>query len=174
MWTGAKGAEQLVGHLGPPNSFGEPALLLKKPRLATIRVAECAHLLVLRREPFERLFLTNPKALEYLEDMRTNRDLQILEQIPLFSYLSREELRAIQGLLTEANLEMDAVVCRAGDVGDAFYILRSGHLEVWGGERGSRVLDTIQRQGSSAKSRCCWESRDAPRSRSGKRRACSS
>jgi CRP-like cAMP-binding protein len=114
MWTGQKGAEQLVGHLGPPNSFGRPALLLKKPRLATIRVVERAHLLVLKREPFERLFLTNPKAREYLEDMRSNRDLQILEQIPLFSYLSREELRAIQGLLTEVNLEMDAVVCRAG------------------------------------------------------------
>ena len=147
MWTGQKGAEQLVGHLGPPNSFGEPALLLKKPRLATIRVVERAHLLVLKREPFERLFLTNPKAREYLEDMRSNRDLQILEQIPLFSYLSREELRAIQGLLTEVHLEMDEVVCRAGDPGDAFYILRSGHLEVWGGERGRELLDTIHPPG---------------------------
>ncbi|MGE0454537.1 MAG: cyclic nucleotide-binding domain-containing protein [Vicinamibacteria bacterium] len=139
VWAGDK----LVGHLGPPNSFGEVALLTNQKRTATIRVAEPARVLVLRRETFERFFLDNPRALEYLEDIRQDRRLQTLEQIPLFGYLSREELNTIQGLFSEVAFERDDVVCRAGDPGDAFYIVRSGQLEVWAGERGRELVDTI-------------------------------
>lgn len=142
MWTG-EGAEQLAGHLGPPNSFGEQAMLLNKPRLATIRVAEHARLLVLRREPFERFFLGNPKALEYFQEIRENRGIQTLEQIPLFSYLSPEELSTARGLFTEVSYAKGDVVFNAGDEGQAFYVVRTGELEVWGGERERELLGRI-------------------------------
>ncbi len=134
---------RLIVRLGPPNSFGEMALLQKRPRIAGVRVVERARLLMLRREPFERLFLGNPKALAYFEEIRTDRAIQTLERIPLFSYLSAEELSLVRELFTEVTFEKDDVVCRAGDEGDAFYVVRSGALEVWGGERGRDLLDTI-------------------------------
>jgi NTE family protein len=155
VWEGEE-ADKLVGHLGPPNSFGEQALLLNKPRSATIRVAERARLLVLRREPFERLFLTNQRALAYLEDVRENRDILTLEQVPLFSYLSPEELSTVRELFTEAAFESGDVVCRAGEPGNAFYVVRSGELEVWGGKRGRELQSTIGPAGFFGEESLIW------------------
>jgi NTE family protein len=134
---------QPVARLGPPNSFGELGLLMKRPRVARVRVLRRAQLLVLRAEHFERFFHSNQKALAYFEDIRSNRAMQTLERIPLFSYLSPPELNTVRGMFTEVTVEKDDVVCRAGEEGDAFYVVRSGALEVWGGEKGRELLDTI-------------------------------
>jgi CRP-like cAMP-binding protein/predicted acylesterase/phospholipase RssA len=132
-----------VARLGPPNSFGELGLLMKRPRMGRVRVLERAQLLVLKAEHFDRFFLGNQKALAYFEGIRSNRALQTLERIPLFSYLSAEELSSVRRQFTEVTFEKDDVVCRAGDEGDAFYVVRTGALEVWGGEKGRELLDTI-------------------------------
>lgn len=142
VWTGPD-AGQLVGQMGPPNSFGEEAVLLRQPRSATIRAASDARLLVLGLDSFERFFLLNPQALEYFEEIHANRGIQTLEQIPLFSYLSPDELAAARGLFTEARYAKGDVIFNAGDEGQAFYVVRTGTLEVWGGEKGRELLDTI-------------------------------
>ncbi len=134
---------QPAGRLGPPNSFGELGLLLKRPRMGRVHVLERAHLLVLKSEHFERLFLGNEKALAYFEDIRSDGARRILERIPLFNYLSAPELDTVRGLFTEVSFQKDDVVCRAGEEGDAFYVVRSGALEIWGGEKGRELLDTI-------------------------------
>jgi NTE family protein len=134
---------KLIGHLGPPNSFGEQALLMDKPRSATVKVSERARLMRLGRGPFERFFLENQRALVYLDDIRENRGIQTLEQIPLFSYLGPAELAVVRGLFTEASFAQGEEVCRAGEEGKAFFVVRSGLLEVWGGEKGRELLDTI-------------------------------
>jgi NTE family protein len=143
VWGGEAASGQLIGHLGPPNSFGELALLLDQPRAGTVRVAERARLLVISREVFERRFRDDPRTREYLDDLRENRDIQLLEQIPLFSYLGAEERRIVRGLLREVSFDQGEVVCRAGEDGDALYIVRSGELEVWGGDRGRELVGTI-------------------------------
>lgn len=137
------GEGRVVGHLGPPNSFGEQALLANQPRMLEVRVTQPARALVLRRGPFERFFGENPRALEYFKEIRENRGIQTLEQIPLFSYLTADELHAVWGLFTEATFETGDTVCQAGEEGDAFYVLRSGMLEVWGGAKGRELIDTI-------------------------------
>lgn len=134
---------QAVGRLGPPNSFGELGLLLKQPRLAKVRVLERAHLLMLKVADFERLFLGNEKALAYFDEIRSDRAMQTLERIPLFNYLSPQELDTVRGLFVDVAFQKDDVVCRAGEEGDAFYVVRSGALEIWGGEKGRELLDTI-------------------------------
>ena len=142
VW-GGEGGSQLIGHLGAPNSFGEQALLMNQARAATIRVAERARLLVLGCEAFERLFAAYPRVMEYLEDIREDRGLQLMEQVPLFSYLDPEERRVLRALLKDVSFEQGDVVCEAGEEGDAFYVVRSGELEVWGGAHGRELLDTI-------------------------------
>jgi NTE family protein len=142
VW-GGEGGSQLIGHLGPPSSFGEQALLLHQARVATIRVAERARLLVLGRELFERTFADNPRVMEYLEDIREDRGLQLMEQVPLFSFLDAAERRVLRAQLKDVSFEQGDVVCEAGEEGDAFYVVRSGELEVWGGAHGRELLDTI-------------------------------
>ncbi|MEM1177446.1 MAG: patatin-like phospholipase family protein [Acidobacteriota bacterium] len=59
--------------------------------------------------------------------------IETLRAIPLFSYLTAEELQAAQVLFQEQAYRKGEVICRMGEEGDTFYIVLSGELEVWGG-----------------------------------------
>jgi NTE family protein len=130
-----EGEGQVVGFLGPPNSFGESAMLLNEPRSATIKATTRSRLLILKRGPFEHFFLDNKKALEYFDEVRENHGIHTLERVPLLQYLSPEELATVRGLFSEVVYKKGDVVCRAGEEGDTFYVVRSGQLEVRGGEK---------------------------------------
>ena len=71
--------------------------------------------------------------------------LDLLAAIPLFNFLGRKELAAVQALLVESKHERGEIICREGDDGDKLYIVLSGELEVWAGETERRVLDTPHR-----------------------------
>jgi len=64
VWGGSEGKLR-TGTLRERDFFGEMALLQGGKRSATVTVARRARLLALEREPFERLFLKKPKAVEY-------------------------------------------------------------------------------------------------------------
>ncbi|HYK91105.1 MAG TPA: cyclic nucleotide-binding and patatin-like phospholipase domain-containing protein [Acidobacteriota bacterium] len=64
VWGGSEGKIR-TGTLRERDFFGEMALLQGGKRTATVTVARRARLLALDKESFERLFLRNPKAVEY-------------------------------------------------------------------------------------------------------------
>ncbi|MBI2820696.1 MAG: cyclic nucleotide-binding domain-containing protein [Acidobacteria bacterium] len=64
VWGGSEG-DRMVGTLGPRDFFGEMVMLQGGKRTATIKVARRARLLSLDKAGFERVFLINPKAIEY-------------------------------------------------------------------------------------------------------------
>ncbi len=64
VWGGSEGNVR-TGTLRERDFFGEMALLQGGKRTATVTVARRARLLALDKESFERLFLRNPKAVEY-------------------------------------------------------------------------------------------------------------
>jgi NTE family protein len=64
VWGGSEGNIR-TGTLRERDFFGEMALLQGGKRTATVTVARRARLLSLNKESFERLFLKNPKAVEY-------------------------------------------------------------------------------------------------------------
>ncbi len=50
--------------------------------------------------------------------------------IPIFSALTREDIAKILGKLEEASFDAGAVIVRQGDPGDAFYLIKSGAVQV--------------------------------------------
>ena len=69
--------------------------------------------------------------------------VETLRAIPLFSYLTPEELLAAQVLFEEERRRKGEVICRAGEEGDTFYIVLSGELEVWSGGEPSHLLSRL-------------------------------
>lgn len=67
--------------------------------------------------------------------------LKTLSNIPLFSYLTPEELQKVQALFVEKVFQKGDVICEVGEPGNTFYVILDGELEVWGGGSGTdRVL----------------------------------
>ena len=66
---------------------------------------------------------------------------EFLSTIPIFSFLGRAELAAVQALFVEETFQKGDVICRVGDEGDTFYVVLEGELEVWAGE-GKEKLQT--------------------------------
>ncbi len=64
VWGGSHG-DVLINTLEPRDFFGEMAILQGGKRTATIKASRRARLLSLQKADFEKLFLRNPKAIEY-------------------------------------------------------------------------------------------------------------
>src|SRR3989442_481955 len=64
VWGGSHG-DRLINTLEPRDFFGEMAILQGGKRTATIKASRRARLLALQKADFEKLFLKNPKAIEY-------------------------------------------------------------------------------------------------------------
>jgi CRP-like cAMP-binding protein len=55
--------------------------------------------------------------------------VRVLEQVPLFGDLSKRHLRRVADLATARRYEAGASIIRAGDSGDAFYVVLDGTAE---------------------------------------------
>ena len=69
----------------------------------------------------------------------------ILSTIPIFSFLGRAELEAVQELFVETTRQKGDVICRQGDPGDSFYLVLDGELEVWAGEDDRNLAAILKR-----------------------------
>ncbi len=65
--------------------------------------------------------------------------------IPLFSFLGPKELSVVQEHFVETTHQKGDIICRAGDEGDKFFLIRNGELEVWAGEGEQRLTGTLKR-----------------------------
>ena len=68
-----------------------------------------------------------------------------LSQVPLFSQLSRKDLKRLARGTVTRQFGKGAVIVKEGDQAIAFYLMRSGRAEVVKGAEGSspRVLNTV-------------------------------
>ena len=64
-----------------------------------------------------------------------NERIKTLSNVPLFSYLSPDELKEVQGLFQEEVFNKGDTVCRIGEEGTMFYVVVTGLLEVWVGPK---------------------------------------
>jgi CRP-like cAMP-binding protein len=106
--------------------FGEMALLLNEPRAANVEARSAkVTLLALDRSHFESL-LGGPlkKTLDY------NLGLRVIMSVPLFTKLSKKEKEKLVNELTEKVFPKGSVIIKQGDVGQEFYIVKSGDVEV--------------------------------------------
>src|SRR5579863_4726358 len=65
--------------------------------------------------------------------------------IPMFNFLSADELASLRPLFVESTHQKGDVLCRAGEEGDTFYIVVRGELEVWAGEGTQRLTGSLKR-----------------------------
>ena len=74
-------------------------------------------------------------------------DLQdILSNIPIFSFLGRAEIAAVQSLFVESTHQKGDFICREGEEGSTFHIILDGELEVIAGQgESTRVLAILKK-----------------------------
>ena len=71
----------------------------------------------------------------------------LLSTIPLFSFLGRSEIAAVQALFTESTHQKGEFICREGEEGNTFHVILDGELEVVLGEGESARTISVLKKG---------------------------
>jgi NTE family protein len=71
----------------------------------------------------------------------------ILSTVPIFTFLGRNEIAAVESLFVESTHQKGELICREGEEGDTFHIVLDGELEVFVGSDESQRLVAILSKG---------------------------
>ena len=126
------------GNLYPGTGFGEIALLYSCPRTATVRAREDCDLWFMDRRAFRAIMSRHKRK-------RLNMKLMLLEKVKIHDKTLKEILKPheIHSIAMAAKFEEYAsgqVIVRQGDVGDAFYMIESGFVDVYIREKSEKSL----------------------------------
>ena len=69
----------------------------------------------------------------------------LLSTIPIFSFLGRTELAAVQELFVEEIRQKGETICVQGEEGNTFYVVLDGELDVLAGEGGNHLIAVLKR-----------------------------
>lgn len=113
------GQETKVHTYTPGNSFGELAIMYNAPRAATCRAQTECKLWALDRVSFKVIVVA--AAMQ-------KRELYVgfLKQVPILESLTDMEIMTLADSLAEEKFNDEGVICRQGDAGDYFYIVKEG------------------------------------------------
>ena len=110
-----------VGRAGKGNSFGELALLYTCPRAATVTAQKDSTLFRVDQNTFRFILRNQTKKLE-------NQKMSLLRGVDFFAALSSVDLEKLSNVMTPRVFTPDAVLCKKGEIGDAFYVLQEGEI----------------------------------------------
>lgn len=117
-----------VAMYGPGDMFGELAIMHNAPRAASCVAGASAEeaqpvtLWALDRASFRRVVLGSAMA-------RREAQLGFLRTVPVFAgVMSDYELCRLSDALEEAKLAPSAVICRQGEAGDTFFLVKEGEV----------------------------------------------
>ncbi|XP_001641597.2 cAMP-dependent protein kinase type II regulatory subunit [Nematostella vectensis] len=117
------GAQEKLGRLKGPGSFGELALMYNCPRSATIRACTPGVLWVLDRKSFRRILVDTTE--------RKRRHYEtLLERIPVLSQLTAYERTSLADALTTSVYRDEECIIRQDDPADCLYFIESGIVEI--------------------------------------------
>jgi len=111
--------QRLIHTYGPGSAFGELAVMYNAPRAATCRAATNCRLYALNRKAFKMILMKTT----------IERRLQIkkfLQNVEILKQLKEHELFTMADAMRESSYEEGEVVCRQGDMGSSFYIIKQG------------------------------------------------
>lgn len=100
-------------------AFGELAIMYNAPRAATCKAATQVACWTLERRAFKALTMSSTIA-------QRAKHREFLNQVDLFQEMSDYELMTMADALEERVFHDGQVVCRQGDRGDVFYIVKQG------------------------------------------------
>lgn len=114
------GGEPIKVHTYKPgDAFGDLALMYNAPRAATCRASSEAKLWVLDRVSFKVIVVA--AAMEKREQY-----IGFLKGVPILESVTEMEIMTLADSLAEEKYQDGHVMCKQGDAGDYFYIIKNG------------------------------------------------
>ena len=139
------GEEVTVGTLTRGNSFGEQGLLTGSPRNFTVRAASDLVLLRLATGDFERMLHEHPNLRDYFDKYISDISIRnFLKLCTVFAALSPHQIRELLGAMDIRNYGVNQAIISEGEVGDSFYLLRSGSARVIKESNGHKLVNTLK------------------------------
>jgi len=125
--------QELVATFKDGMCFGELALMHDAPRAATVTALEDCVIWTMHRTAYQTKVRAGREE-GYKQRMRW------LRQVKQFNSLSNHQLGTMSAAFDEVIYEPDGVIIKEGDIGDAFYVIKSGEVkwETAAGETGTR------------------------------------
>ena len=123
------GTEVTLRHLKPGTAFGEAALVTDGPRTATVRASEPTEALRLGRDAFDAVVDLHPEVGAALRNhVRVLEISDVLRLDPVFSLIPMALLAETTSEFEAIDLQAGEVLVRAGDPGDAVFVVASGRF----------------------------------------------
>ena len=128
--------------LYPGEHFGELALVKREPRMATVRAAADSTLVAISGQTINRLLENEPELEQYFQQYADRLELWNFIKVVghIGDDLKAAQLRKLVDQFQEAQFESGRRILAEGDVPDAFYLIRTGRVQVLQGQKVQGVL----------------------------------
>ena len=131
------GTERVLRTLGRGDSFGELALVTGAPRTVTVRSVEESELFEVDKGTFDQLLSDMVNVPDFAPTLQSIAELRELKP---FAHLQADELSDLLQHGAWITMTPGEPVIEQGEIGDAFYVLRSGQVDVF---EDGRLLRTL-------------------------------
>jgi CRP-like cAMP-binding protein/Zn-dependent protease len=131
------GNEKVIRILGPGEAFGEVALMQTAPRSATVRALEESEVFEITKGTFEQLLADMIQVPRFAPTLQAVSELR---QLPAFAHLEVDELSEVLKHGEWITFAPGETIISQGEVGDAFYAIRSGQVDVFDQEAKVRTM----------------------------------
>ena len=121
------GSERLLRVLGRGESFGEVGLVTGARRAATVRPVEDAEVFVVDRATFDHLLSNMIHVPQFAPTLQSVAELR---ELPPFAHLEFASLSEVRQHGEWVNVPPGETIIEQGAVGDAFYVIASGQVEI--------------------------------------------
>jgi len=124
----AQGRENQVAYLEKEDYFGEGALIEDGRRKATVKALTDLELFTFSREQFASFLANQLGTAKKLRD--SWQSIKFISQIPLFKEFTLTQIKALLSKFKSEKHPTHTTVIQAGEVGEKFYLIEKGNLEV--------------------------------------------
>jgi CRP-like cAMP-binding protein len=102
------------------HSFGELALMYSTPRAASIIAASPGQLWALHRNVFRKVLMRRSGRKELMHTLR---------KIEILKCLNVQQIQQVADCMTEVTFVKGESIIKQGEVGDSFYVIKSGNCQ---------------------------------------------
>jgi len=141
------GDEQVLRTVGRGEAIGEAGLAQGAPRNATVRATSPVELYEIDKSTFEHLLAERAEIPRFAPTLEQMTELRAL---PPFAHLGPVELADVARRGEWVNVSPGTEVVRQGEIGDAFYTIGAGRLEITEDGRFVREVGTGEHFGEIA------------------------
>ncbi len=140
-----KQKDEKVAILGPGDIFGERTLFLGEPRSATIITEGEGNLLIMAKDEFKKLLKTSKPFEEKIQKMvdESFKFFDLIRSVPLFKDVSEDNLKLLAPKIKFETFEVGDFIFKEGNIGDSFYIIKEGKVEIFTGNEKDQTKNVL-------------------------------